>query len=76
MNFEELEEVYEALAVTIDQVGEQREAHFLTRLVLLLANDLADRRRVLTHIVEARGTGIPDDATFVVGHRDRQNERR
>ena len=39
---DDLEAAYEALAVAIDTAGEQREALFLTRLALLLADELGD----------------------------------
>ena len=42
MPFDDLEAAYEALAVGIGSAGEQREALFLTRLALLLANELGD----------------------------------
>ena len=42
MPFEDLEAAYEALATAIDSAGAEREALFLTRLALLLANQLGD----------------------------------
>jgi hypothetical protein len=42
MPFEELESAYETLAIAIDTAGAQREALFLTRLVLLLGHEVGD----------------------------------
>ena len=42
MPFEDLEAAYETLATAIDEAGEQGEALFLTRLVLLLAHEIGD----------------------------------
>ena len=42
MPFEDLESAYETLAMAIDSAGEAREALFLTRLALVLANQLGD----------------------------------
>ena len=42
MPFEDLESAYETLAVAIDSAGAEREALFLTRLALVLANELGD----------------------------------
>ena len=42
MPFEDLEAAYEALATAIDSAGAEREALFLTRLALVLANQLGD----------------------------------
>ena len=42
MPFEDLEAAYEALATAIDSAGAEREALFLTRLALLLANQTGD----------------------------------
>jgi hypothetical protein len=36
--FEDMEQVYDRLAAAIDQAGPEREALFLTRLVLVLAH--------------------------------------
>jgi hypothetical protein len=42
MPFEDLESAYETLAMAIDSAGVQREALFLTRLVLLLGHQVGD----------------------------------
>lgn len=42
MPFEDLESAYETLATAIDAAGAQRETLFLTRLALLLADELGD----------------------------------
>lgn len=42
----ELEAVYDALAEAINQVGTEQESLFLTKLVLLLANQVADQTQV------------------------------
>lgn len=42
----ELEVVYDALAEAINQVGVEQESLFLTKLVLLLANQLGDQAQV------------------------------
>lgn len=42
----ELEVVYDALAEAINQVGIEQESLFLTKLVLLLANQLGDQAQV------------------------------
>ena len=42
MPFDDLESAYETLATAIDSAGPEREALFLTRLALALANQLGD----------------------------------
>jgi hypothetical protein len=42
MPFEDLEGAYETLATAIDSAGPEQEALFLTRLALLLSNELGD----------------------------------
>ena len=42
MQFEDFEGAYEALAMAIDAAGPEREALFLTRLALVLAQKLGD----------------------------------
>jgi hypothetical protein len=42
MPFEDLEAAYEMLATAIDSAGAQRETLFLTRLALLLSQELGD----------------------------------
>ena len=43
---EDLEEVWERLAEAIDRAGPEREALFLSKLAVLLADALGDRARV------------------------------
>jgi len=42
MSFDALEAAYETLATAIDSAGEEKEALFLTRLALVLANEIGD----------------------------------
>lgn len=42
MPFDDLEAAYETLAMAIDSAGAEREALFLTRLALVLGNELGD----------------------------------
>ena len=42
MPFDDFEAAYEALATAIDSAGAERETLFLTRLALVLANELGD----------------------------------
>lgn len=49
----ELEAVYDALAVAINQVGIEQESLFLTKLVLLLANQIGDQPQVEQAITTA-----------------------
>jgi len=42
MNGTDFEAAYERLAAALDQVGPEREAAFLTRLALLLAQECTD----------------------------------
>jgi phosphoribosylaminoimidazole carboxylase (NCAIR synthetase) len=49
----QLEQVYDALAQAIDQAGPQHTELFLTKLSLLLANEIADDARVQTLIESA-----------------------
>ena len=42
----ELEEVYSVLAEAIDAAGPERESVFLTKLTLVLANELGDPEAV------------------------------
>ncbi|MBV6634695.1 MAG: hypothetical protein KI788_02165 [Mameliella sp.] len=50
----ELECVYEAMAVAIDDVGPDRGEVFLAKLALALAEDLGRTERVLEVIAECR----------------------
>ena len=42
----ELEGVYDALAEAINQVGTDKESLFLTKLVLLLANQVGEQAQI------------------------------
>lgn len=42
----ELEVVYDALAATLNQVGTEQESLFLTKLVLLLANQVRNQAAI------------------------------
>lgn len=42
----ELEVVYDALAEAINQVGTDKESLFLTKLILLLANQVGEQAQV------------------------------
>lgn len=48
-----LEEVYDALAIAIDQAGEAKAELFLVKLALLNANALCDPAIFKTHIASA-----------------------
>ncbi len=50
MNFEGLEAFYEALAQAIDRAGPNQRDLFLTRLALLLANEIEDPQKALAAI--------------------------
>ena len=56
MPFGDLEAAYEALALAIDTAGEPREVLFLTRLALVLANELGD----IATFKRAIGTALED----------------
>jgi hypothetical protein len=56
MPFDDLEAAYEALALAIDAAGEPREVLFLTRLALVLANELGD----IATLKRAIGTALED----------------
>lgn len=53
MTFEELEQVYDALAAAIDRAGPANEALFLAKLALALAHRLGDRTAAEAAIAEA-----------------------
>jgi len=53
MAFEELEQVYGALAAAIDRAGPQNEALILAKLALALAHRLGDRAAAEAAIAEA-----------------------
>jgi hypothetical protein len=46
----DVERVYDVLAETLDIVGKEKSELFLTKLVLLLSNELVDVERVLSLI--------------------------
>ncbi len=52
--FADLEAVYEALAETLDGVPPDRRELFLTKLALLLANELDDAAPVLKALAAAQ----------------------
>lgn len=49
----EVEAVYEALAETLDAVGDEKQRMFLAKLALLLARDVGDVALVRQRIGEA-----------------------
>jgi hypothetical protein len=53
LQLNELESVYDTLAEALDQAGKDDEVIFLTKLALLLANDVADESRINVAIREA-----------------------
>lgn len=58
--FAELEEVYEQLAETLDELPESQESLFLAQLALALAHRIADKEQVVAAIEEARqGVATP-----------------
>jgi len=48
-----LEEIYRLLAEAVDRVGRDKESLFLTKLVMILANQLGDVEFVRSAIREA-----------------------
>ncbi len=46
----EIEDIYDALAVAIDDAGRDREPVLLAKLALVMANMIGDRDRVLEAI--------------------------
>lgn len=50
----DIERVYEALAQTLDQVGEDKSELFLIKLALLLSNEIGDAESVLGLVNMAR----------------------
>lgn len=50
--FAELENLYDELAQAIDACGPQRESVFLAKLVLRMAHEMGDGRRISTLIQE------------------------
>lgn len=53
MNSRDVEIVYEVLARTLDKAAAEKRDLFLSKLVLLLAHELADANRVCRLIDEA-----------------------
>ena len=53
MNSENIELIYEKIAETIDQVGQNQSELFLAKLALLLARETDDPERVIQCINEA-----------------------
>ena len=54
MNFQGLESVYELLADTIDEVGKDKEAMFLSKLCLLLAHQIPDIGKIEKAVAVAK----------------------
>lgn len=52
--FDDLEQVYERLAQTLDALPDGDESHFLAQLALALAHRIADVDEVMAAIDEAR----------------------
>ena len=53
LTLNELEAVYDAFAEALNQVGTDKESLFLTKLALLLANQLGDQAQVEQAITTA-----------------------
>lgn len=54
MSEKTLEDVYAALADGIDAAGQDKETMFLSKVALLLANEISDPERVLELITDAQ----------------------
>lgn len=54
LDFQGMEIVYELLANTIDEVGEDREALFLSKLCLMLAHEIPDISKIEAAVAVAR----------------------
>ena len=54
LTLEDLERLYSQLADAIDQVGEDKEALFLSKLALILARELGDPKKLAEVIDAAR----------------------
>jgi hypothetical protein len=50
LTFNELEQVYESVALAIDTAGAEKRDVFLAKLVLLLARDIGNQAHVLSAI--------------------------
>lgn len=53
MTPKDVETVYEALALRLDDVGAQKREIFLAKLALLLSYDIGDAEKVCQRIAEA-----------------------
>ena len=53
MTKNEMEKKYEILAIKIDEFGKDKSNIFFAKLVLLLANELNDFDKIVSHIEEA-----------------------
>ena len=67
--FEDLERVYEAMAHAIDRAGPEREAVFLTKLVLTLAHKMGNIDTIIDAIAIA-GQNLSDDDLATRCHAD------
>ena len=54
LDFQDLERVYELLANTIDEVGKDKEVLFLSKLCLILANQIPDISKIEDAVAVAR----------------------
>jgi len=54
LDFHGLERVYELLANTIDEVGKDKEVLFLSKLCLILANQIPDISKIEDAVAVAR----------------------
>lgn len=54
LDFPDLERVYELLAQTIDEVGRDKEALFLSKLCLILAREIPELSKIEAAVAVAR----------------------
>ena len=54
LDFQGLERVYDLLAISIDEVGKDKEALFLSKLCLLLAHEIPDISKIEEAVAVAR----------------------
>jgi hypothetical protein len=54
MQFDQLEVIYERLAIAIDEAGDSNRSLFLTKLVLRLSWELGNQRAVLSAIDDCK----------------------
>ncbi len=54
LDFQGMETVYELLANTIDEVGRDKEALFLSKLCLMLAHEIPDISKIEAAVAVAR----------------------